>query len=199
MNNIQTQLIRPLSQWQHYIGRSYTIERFLREAKQQGVSRRVPAQTARGMRFGDRVTLLRWNWQGNEGAFAFAEMEIVGITLDAALSERVAKRLIEQGVKVECGGGGGSVERECGNYIIAITCTVTGIDIPDIIAVATEVAQGEKLFVMISGRLVNSYAPVAVEPSPPFTRSFIRCQGAALVDTCQPAGDMIGITGYRRA
>lgn len=168
----QLELFHQTNVWMHYIGGYYdSVERFIREAKRQGVSRRIPLQVARGMRFGDRVILLRYH--DKTTVSAFGEFVVRNIFFDDAISQAVGKRLEETG-KAQYFEGGGSVMRECGSYIIAGTWLVT-VEIPEIVDIALELSEGKPAFAMIGGPLTKVYQPpVFLDPAPKFSRGFIR-------------------------
>jgi hypothetical protein len=176
----QLELFHQKSVWMHYIGGYYdSVELFIREAKQHGISRRIPLQSAPGMHFGDRVILLRYH--NKITVSAFGEMEIHSIIFDVAISHAVGQRLAQDG-KAQYIEGGASVNRECGSYIITGTWIVT-VDIPDIIKLALEISESQQIkntFAMIGGPLTMVYkSPVYLDPAPKFCRGFIRANQEA--------------------
>ncbi len=199
----QLPLFNQVNTWMHYIGRYYRSEgAFTAEAMGKGISRRVPAQVARGMRFGDRVVLLRWGGKGK--VWAFAEMVVTGLTLLDGLARQVGERLQEQG-RASYSEGGEAVERECGTYFVVGTWTTTA-DIHEIIELACQIAdaKGEKVFVLVNGTIIKAYdAPVLLSPAPSFTRSFIRADAEATFQ-CETTGDqppahpILAIQNYRK-
>ena len=201
MMSQQLPLFHQVNTWMHYIGGYYRSEAdFANEAQLKGISRRLPAQVARGMRFGDRVVLLRWGGKGR--VWAFAEMTIVGITLLDGLARQVGERLKDQG-RASYSEGGACVERECGSYLVVGTWT-TDADISEIIEMACQMADGEKVFVMVNGTLTKVYdAPMLLSPAPKFTRSFIRADAQATFEFSgqsdePPAHQVIAIQDYKK-
>jgi len=187
--NQQPPLFRQKNTWTHYIGGYYrTTDDFIREARAQGVTRRIPAQVARGMQYGDRVVLLRWGGKGR--VWAFAEMLINGVVLggkehrEGELARKVGERLQAEG-RAHYTEGGGAVERECGCYLVCGTWTVDA-ELSEIMDIAIQTAEqeGTKCFAMIGGALSKVYAePVLLSPAPKFTRGFTRADDQATGDT----------------
>lgn len=200
--NAQLDLIRQNSTWMHYIGQGYYADekKFLREAKKSGISRRAPAQIARGMEFGDRLVFLRYVRQGS--VFALAEGRIHGITLDHEIAQEVGERLIEDG-RAEYHEGGGAVERECGSYLVVGTFTVRA-SLKEVITTAQAIHARKKgdtpMFVMVNAKLTTAYPePVFLQPAPKFTRGFIRSEFFFEPPNKQTTGgDVIAISGYTR-
>lgn len=158
--------------WLHYVGGStYSSDQtFLTEAAKHGFSRRIPAQIARGMHFGDRLIFLRWN-KGKP--YAFAEARLSRISFDADIAEYVGQRLVDDG-KATYTADGGTVRRQCGSYTIGGTWTVE-CTISEILELAFEASGGDTLFCMIGGTHVTAYdTPIRMYPSPKFTRGFTR-------------------------
>lgn len=187
--------------WYHYVGGTYASpEAFLREARAQGISRRVPLAFARAFRFGDRVVLLRWLGK-DRGVQAFAEFTVSSVVLQGETSKAVGDLLREQGRAEWSDAGAGKVERECGSYFVG-GCWLVQADLSEIVQLAFELG-GD--FCMIGGGLSAVYPePVLLDPAPPFTRSFLRVpdgeatffyQGGAE----QPDRSIVSISGYRRA
>ena len=180
MNN-DPQLIRQINTWLHFIGGHYgSPETFLREAQSLGVSRRVPAQTARGMNFGDRVVLLRYGGKGKvEG---FAEFTVHSIRIEGDITQRVGDELIREG-RASVSQGAGLVERECGAYFEASVFNVASdVTIGEILERALKIAkeEGLDLTVLIGGALSKVYdAPILLDPAPKFSRGFTKCPDQA--------------------
>ena len=174
--NIQKELIHQVNTWMHFVGGYYSdTDKFADEARRQRISRRAPAQQVRGMQFGDQLVLLRYE---RPAVAAFAEAEIIGVTLDREISEVVGERLAAEGLAEfhEPAGGCQTIERECGSYTLLGFWTVT-CSLPDVMDIAIQEAKaaGEKLFVMVNADLRKAYdQPVYLEPAPKFTRGFIK-------------------------
>jgi hypothetical protein len=116
------ELIKQHTRWMHYIGGYYRSHHaFIREAKVMGISRRIPAQVARGMNYGDTVVLLRYC--SKKRVYAFAEMIITGLVLSGDIAQAVGEKLQAQG-KATYTAGGGMISRECGSYMIMGTWNV---------------------------------------------------------------------------
>lgn len=158
--------------WLHFIGGYYkSSEKFLSEAKHFGITRRIPAQIAMGMSFGDKIILLRWK---NKLAYAFAEMTISNIVLESQVSEKVCQKLAETGKAKPSGKSENVViNRECGSYV-SIEPWDTDAEISEIIEMALkEVSGDQKLFVMIGGILTKVYDNPIEMVGVKFTRSVI--------------------------
>ncbi|MCI0552088.1 MAG: hypothetical protein L0287_14140 [Anaerolineae bacterium] len=205
MNN-QLELIHQNSTWMHFIGGYYKSEDlFIHEAGKFGISRRVPAQVVRGMEFGDRLIFLRY--VKGKSVYAFAEGQIIGLTLEGEIANQVGERLIQEG-KVEFHEGGGMVQRECGSYFILGTFEVKATLLKEIMDIAQEIHakqareegnEPEPLFVMVNARLLQAYEqPVYLSPSPKFTRGFIRSNDSSFVAPTDysPERNVVAIDGY---
>ncbi len=166
----------------HYVGGKYTPEKFIAEAREQGISRRAPASQVKSMSFGDRVILL--DWRGGRPA-AFAEFVISRVFFDPEISKAVGEGLLEDG---RCefqdftadGGGGVEVDRACGSYTIggAFMCKddVTLGEVFERAEEADKARGGDgNLWCMVGGYLTQTYpVPMTVLPAPAFTRSFMQ-------------------------
>jgi len=184
--------------WAHYIGKtSYPSDAvFLKEAQEIGVSRRVPAFLARHMNFGDRVILLRWLGKGR--ARAFAEMQITGVTLESRVSSKVIAML---GDRASCREGGDTKHyRGCGAYIVAVTCTVRDVSLPEIIEMVYQAAEAQAPFVMLQGRITRVITPAERLEDMRFTRGFFRFERVEhlFTEVQQNEGALMGIRDYSR-
>ena len=182
--------------WGHYIGKSsYPSDKaFLQEAERIGVSRRVPAFLAKVMNFGDRVILLRWLGKGK--ARAFAEMVIVGVTLNDEVAEKVAEALED---RIKCRNGGENQHhRGCGAYTITLTCVASGVTLSEIIEAAERATP--KPFVMLQGRITRVFSPPEDFIKMRFTRGFFRFERLErlFTDIQQQQGTILGIRNYTR-
>jgi hypothetical protein len=196
----QLALIHTTSTWLHYVGGHYgTTEAFVAEARQAGVTRRIPAQVARGMQYGDRVVFLRWGGPGR--VWAFAEMVIETVTLMGNLAVKVGARLAAAG-RAEYHAGEQIIKRSCGWYVVAGTWIVKA-SLSEVLEAAIDAAAGEDVFCMIGGPLTRAYGePVMLSPAPKFTRGFIRsddvsyqCTGGE--DATAP-GAMVALAEYHK-
>lgn len=155
--------------WLHYIGKSYTVENFLREARSIGITRRSPADVISSMQFGDRVVFLRYGGIGKVSAIG--EMIVRSITFENEIGSIIGSELEKDGLAT-FSPGGSLIVRECGSFIIAGTFQVNA-SLPEIIKKAQELAnqRGETLFVMIGGELTQEYSnPPFLYPAPKFFR-----------------------------
>lgn len=176
--NAQLSLIHQRNTWMHFIGGYYkSTAKFIDEAKLQRISRRAPAQQVRGMQFGDRLVFLRYHKK--DVVSAFAEAQIVGVTLDHEIAKEVGDKLKEQGLAEyhEPGSGGGTlIQRECGSYMCVGSWDIK-CELSEVMEMAIEAAKkkGEPLFVMVNAELVQTYeSPTYLQPAPKFTRGFLK-------------------------
>ena len=194
-----------MTTWAHFVGGTYKgTDRFIREAKKQGITRRVQANTARGFHFGDRVVLLRYRGKGK--VLAFGEMVIKEVIFDAEITKKIAEALIEAGAAEYSPGplGGTHVHRECGSYLMggSFVITIPEFDIPWLCAKAQEIAKElhiDTVFCMIGGNLVDEYS-TWLDPAPNFTRGLIKMDGFSANAESVSDGEnkMVEISNYRR-
>lgn len=190
-----------MTTWYHYIGGKYKNKtRFVAEAKSYGISRRVPAQVARGFHFGDRVILLRYH--SRKGVEAFAEMRINEVIFEKEIAAQIGSKLQEDGLATyEAGSLGAThVHRECGDYEINGGWTVDQekVDIPDLVKAAQELSI-DTVFCMIGGKLLKVYdQPTWLEPAPQFTRGFIKSSDAEESFEYEDDNRMVEIKDYKR-
>ena len=112
----QPTLFRQPDTWLHFIGGYYrTSALFLREAKKHGFSRRIPAQVARGMHFGDQVVFLCYGGRTAKPVFAFGEGVFTYVTFDAQIATQLGHELERRG-PAEYTPGGETIWWECGAY-----------------------------------------------------------------------------------
>lgn len=205
----QAALFQQPNTWLHFVGGYYrTSELFLTETQKHGFSRRIPAQVARGMHFGDKVIFLRYGGQRAKTVFAFGEGVITRVTFDAQIASQIGQELERRGL-AEYTPGGDTVLRECGSYVMAGTWTVAPeIDLPPLIEAATRIAEAQGMpgspFVMLGGELTAAYAtPVFLQPAPPFTRGFIKTEpGSTYRYTGTPAPEphkIVAVKQYQKA
>ena len=161
--------------WLHYVGGYYTRTSFLREARQHKVTRRVAANIARKMSYGDTVRLLAWN-KGKP--LLFAEFVIRSITMPEEIAKPLAEELIKDGKARLVSAGGGRVVRECGSYIAGATYAVD-VELGELVEDAIKLSKEKSIkpSFMISGPLTHVYKPSKLlDPAPPFTRGFIKAE-----------------------
>lgn len=197
---IQQQLFTQQRTWLHYVGKQYSIKKFISEANSIGISRRVSPSVARGMAFGDRVTFCRWKEGDNDGAAAFADGVIVGITLDEETARYVAEAFgAEIKDAIANGNTSTSIERVCGEYVEVFTIHVNA-SLKEVASAAIEKAEaeGHKPFIMIKCKLVETYTPRPL-PGVKFTRGFINHEANyPAFNQHTPDQQVTGIKGYKR-
>jgi hypothetical protein len=201
----QTRLFRQPNTWLHFIGGYYrTSDLFLVEAQAHGFSRRIPAQVARGMHFGDQVVFLRY---GGQTVYAFGEGVLTRVAFDAQIAMQLGEELARRGL-ADYSLDGGQVTRACGEYLVTGTWKVVAeIDLPELIEAALRIAQSidrEPLFVMVGGDLTAAYTnPVFLQPAPRFTRGFIKAEpGSTFRYTGAPTSSeskILAVKQYRKA
>lgn len=191
-----------MAKWSHYIGGKYTEASFIEEALEQGISRRVSAQQAQKMHYGDVVACLSWR---NGRPVVFAEFAVSQLFLPDDVSTVLTAQLDEEGCISEASeGGGGAVNKKCGSYMESCTHTVSGIDIPEIVARANVffAERSEKPWYMIGGQLGKAIMPPMGAPSTPFFRGFRKATGYAhimIAHKHKPDDpNIVGVIGYQR-
>lgn len=176
-----------MTRWLHYVGGYYSREKFVAEAQKLGVSRRIPANTAGAMEFGDIVGCLEW--RGGEPE-AFAEFRVTRISAPSEVAGAAVGDLLQSG-RVTYQEGGEVVERECGEYIEGGSYTLApDLTMQEMVARIKAVceAAGVQPFLLLGGPLVKVYdPPFRVEPKPPFTRGFMRARNEAIWEA-EPGG-----------
>ena len=166
-----------MEHWLTYIGKQYTANKFIAEARRTDISRNVAPNIAKTLHFKDIVTCLQWRGK-TIPPVAFAQFRITRILLDAQVSTEVTTQLEKEG-KAVFSGGGGMVSRECGHYVISGGWAVKDIDLSEIAELADAIAKEKKVKTkfMVGGTLSRVIEPaVAVIPAPPFTRGFMRAR-----------------------
>ena len=192
-----------MATWRHFVGGHYTPGRFIREARRLGVTRRVAANVAKAMAFGDTVELLHWK-RGRP--VLFAEFTVTDIILPVEISIEVRKK--HRRLKVS---GGSRIVRECGSYEMVGVCAIEpddGLTLQQIAVEAIEIAERLKLapWCMIGGPLTKVYKPpVEVSPPPRFSRGFARLDSdqTAAAASAWPRQSptpptVIAVDGYKR-
>lgn len=109
-----------MATWLHFIGKEYypTRNKFIQEARQYGITRRVSLQVLKQMSWWDRVLLATMDGKSPVVFGEFFIERISGLSQEA--SEEIRLRL-----KVEkTSDGGAIVKRGCGWYITGATYTV---------------------------------------------------------------------------
>ena len=164
-----------MSNWLHYIGGFYTPKKFIEEAKNIGVSRRVPANLIKSMSWGDTITLAYWN-EGNP--YAFAEFSLDGISLDSDLTDLVGNELVKAGRATVSSGGGGRIVRGCGTYESSGTTFIVDASIREIAERATDLAEDLdiKPSFFINGRITCIYDQRRPLPGEKFFRGYKRLE-----------------------
>jgi hypothetical protein len=198
----QSQLIFTSNTWMHFIGGYYSnTEKFINEAIKSRISRRAPAQMVRAMEFGDRLVLLRYG--GPDITSAFAEAQIVGVTLDHEIAQIVGDQLhCEFRPSAD---GGTEIQRECGSYTV-FGVWIVKASLGEVMEIAMKAAKergDEPLFVMVNAELTKVYdAPTFLSPAPKFTRGFIKVadQAAYSLSPIDPVSQkiVIAINDYQK-
>jgi len=191
-----------MAKWSHYIGGQYTKSSFIKEALEQEISRRISARQAQKMSYGDVVACLSWN-QGRP--VVFAEFTVTRLMLPDDVSTILTAQLNEEGCISETSeGGGGAINKKCGFYIEGCTHTVSGIDIPEIVARANAffAERDEKPWYMIGGQLDCIFDVPRNAMGTPFFRGFRRATGDARWQTPSEQNvrdpNIAGIINYQR-
>lgn len=151
--------------WLHFVGKSYySIEEFIAEAKDQGVSRAVAPNVLRQMEFGDIVVLAQGDRKGSTIFGFFVIDTMIGFNSEF-LRQAADAGAIEShdGPRIE-------VERGCGSYTIFGTATVENREkLSDLIKNAKDEDLGR---VMIGGRFIEYER--YIETQIPFRMGFRR-------------------------
>lgn len=202
-SEIQLQLLNKT--YGHYVGQGYysSDEAFISEAEKYGISRRTPANIAKGMNFKDRIVFLRYGGRESKTVFAFCEGRISDIVLEKEIADKIGTKLAEQGRATYNGDIAGQVERGCGSFSVIGGWTVSNVSLTEIMAEAMKLAEesGEKLFVMVGAKLTKVYdTPTMLVPPPPFTRTFLHLPDETynFEDGEQEETRIIGIGNYRK-
>lgn len=211
--------------WLTFVGGKYTPQKFVAESHRVGsITRRLPANVAKGMNFGDTVLCLQWRGKSVPPA-VFAEFRINGIVFDGEIGQKVTAKLKAEGKIIEDNSGAApvQVDRECGSFSMGggsiVRDDVTIQEIVDIAqALADEdadaqgIAKADKgsLWCMVSGILTKTYAPPrTLNPAPKFTRGFMGLAedmkfsdanaDALSVTADQTAPRVAGVSNYEKA
>jgi hypothetical protein len=207
-----------------YIGGKYTPAKFIKEANKFGITRRLPANIAKSMNFGDTVLCLQWRGKGIPPA-VFAAFIINGIVFDGDIQKKVVEKLKAEGKIVQDNSGAAPVhvQRECGDFLMGGGAYVReDVSIGEIVEIA-QAAEGEdqdaagiakadkgSLWCMVSGTLSKTYLPPrTLNPAPNFTRGFMALpegmtfaeENADRVDVAEDAAKarVVGVTNYEKA
>lgn len=161
--------------WAHWIGgQHYGTERFIREARQLGVSRRIAPRNAQGMGFGDIVYCFRHGpYCQIIGAF-----RVTRLSLPADINAEIVEWLKQQG-KIESVSDAPPVKvyRECGSYNEMGGATVTPeTTLKEIVDKVIEICKRKEIepFMLLAGPLVKVFnPPVVIMPRPKPIRGFM--------------------------
>jgi hypothetical protein len=178
--------------WRHFIGGFYTPEKFICEARKDGVSRRVAPGTAKAMTFGDDVQLLYWR---NGKPVLIAEFTITTLLTPAEIGKELGSKPISSG-----GGESTRVVRACGSYEIcgSLVLEADSPGLGELVSHALEIAgdKGIDLWFMIGGSLSRVYEPaIELDPPPRFSRGFTRFQADEVAQAVLSA-NMLSVQGY---
>lgn len=164
----------------HYIGkRYYTIGTFTKEALRYGVSRAMPANVIKTLKWGDKVYTAFYE-KDKKGPYAlvFGYFIVTGLNVTNPLVIEEAKKdkrlKVEKKEMVSSGGGGGTgITRGCGSYVVAETAYVRNT-LEELVEILedTQKRLGVKAKLMVAGRFY-SLEPFAIRGAP-FTRGLVR-------------------------
>jgi hypothetical protein len=153
----------------HFIGKAmYSIKKFESESKKHGVNRPIPKFTARKMKFGDPILLAHYQPEDKEKfkkptAEIFGYYTIDGVNISA--SEKFKAELYKKLKIVTTVQLGATIERECGNYVIRATHTITDTLEETITKIyETEKELEEKAKIFIAGIYHSFDTPKYVAP-----------------------------------
>lgn len=110
--------------WIHFIGKSYySVNKFIKEAVQMGISRAVSLQTFKNMEFGDRVFLAQGDSKGSK-IFGFFIIESV-LGIGKELQDQMEKEGI---IEKDNNSTPVIVQRGCGSYMVSGTSIIRDYD-----------------------------------------------------------------------
>lgn len=129
----------------HFVGRQFysTRLKFIKEAQEYGVTRRVSLQDLKKMNYGD-IVLLAMQEGTQKILFGFFVIEII-----CGLGRRTIERLINECEVYKINDGGREINRNCGMYTVGATYGIEA-SIPQI-AEAIEKTKDENNVLMIGG------------------------------------------------
>lgn len=134
--------------WLHFVGRQYYSKaKFVKEAKQYGVTRRVSLQQLKKMAYGDMVLLAMMDGKSPVvfGSFVIEKISGLSPAASAAVREKFKYEVVSE--------GGGLVVRGCGMYIEGAKYVIKAA-LRDVVDVLEELkGQGEDIGLpMVGGR-----------------------------------------------
>lgn len=118
--------------WLHFIGKQYySRAKFIKEAKQYGVTRRVALQQLKQMAFGDMVLLAMMDGKSPVifGYFIIEKISGLSPTATAAIQGRLKCEMLNPGGRI--------IKRGCGSYIEG-QCLVARASLQEIVAILDE-------------------------------------------------------------
>jgi len=191
-----------MTTWMHTVGGFYNREKFIREARETMVSRRVAHNIVQNFAWGDIVAVIDWN-KGEPQAYA--EFSVERLTFQTAVMNRLGKALSAEG-GMEWRQGGGLVIRECGSYIDAggwVLAPRNPLTLAELVARAKAVAAElglPKLECFLGGTLRAYQRPFSPKPAPPWQRGFFRVGENVRWEVRGPRGrtsrEFAGMSGY---
>ena len=193
--------------WATWVGGHYTTEKFIREARALGVSRRIAPRNAQGMSFGDTVYLFRHGpYTQVIGAF-----QVSRLSLPQDINQEIVEWLQAQG-KIESVNDAPPVQvyRECGSYSESGGATVSpDTTLKEIVDKVIEICKerGEEPFMLLAGPLVKVYnPPVVIQPRPKPIRGFMHMKDEWMQQVNRKAGlrledggdtaEVVGVENY---
>ncbi len=183
-----------MSTWLHYVGGLYTPEKFIKEAKRIGISRRIPLRNLKSLQWGDEVLCAEWKpwtavtYAGGEtkehsagfksgDARIFCSFIIRHVFVENPEVNKALQEILRAQGKITDylpqPIGGGRVERECGVYYTGGEI-LTSASISEIYQILQSLDPKTK--VMIGGELKSVYDPPVVVSGVPFTRTLLQIE-----------------------
>jgi len=100
--------------WLHFIGKQYyTIHKFVKEAENIGINRKIAARILKKMNFGDLIFLAQGNSKGSK-LFGFFEF-----TTLMGISPELKQRMLDEGVVKWVSTPNTMIKRGCGQYVLS--------------------------------------------------------------------------------
>jgi len=157
----------------HYVGVNlYKIRDFIREASKHGVSRALPLNIVKKLKWGDRIFLAQYDSKGKM-ARIFGYFTVDGLRYFTEDGNQEFSKAVRERLDVrEYTFVNKDVFRICGNYTISFVCYV-GNSVEEIATILEELSKefNTKVKVFVEGELTLI---VPVEVPAKFTRSVIK-------------------------
>lgn len=152
--------------WLHYVGKMYSPESFVREARRLGACRRIPLSHLKQVSWGDVVYCAKWAPLEDETgepspsrkigkAYAFCSFKVERIVLEDVFGE-VLEELKEKGKVIEeTPSSGRLIKRGCGCYVEGRSVS-TSASVEELYIIAKR--KGGRV-AMVCGPLLKVFAP----------------------------------------